>query len=443
MPDILTLLSCLIFDLNNTSLKHLGCIIQGMLAMSGRVTMLGISRWAGKGGSYRTIQRFFHSPKNWPTLMWVFFHTHCFSTQESYAIAGDEVITTKSGHKTYGMDWFFSSLADQPVKGLAFFALSLVGLKQRQSYPLRIEQVVKSQEESKIKRTRSTKKSKKGKPGRPKGSKNKDKTQINLSPELARIKGMLEALLTTIGGTIPLKYLLLDGKFGHNNAAQMTLRLGLHLVSKLRYDSALYLPYQGTNSRRKYGDKLNPRQLPQQFLVHTTIEEDWRLDHYQLQIIHKEFAQPLNVVIILKTHLKTQEQGHVILFSTDLELRWAQLIELYSLRFQIEFNFRDAKQFWGLEDFMNTSQTAVTNAVNLAFFLVNFSHRILQDFRRNYHSDFSLLDLKAFYRGFRYVDEVIKLLPEKPQPIFISRILNQVVNLGAIHPLSLPDLSTE
>ena len=190
--------------------------------------------------------------------MWVFFHTHCFSTQESYAIAGDEVITTKSGHKTYGMDWFFSSLADQPVKGLAFFALSLVGLKQRQSYPLRIEQVVKSQEESKIKRTRSTKKSKKGKPGRPKGSKNKDKTQINLSPELARIKGMLEALLTTIGGTIPLKYLLLDGKFGHNNAAQMTLRLGLHLVSKLRYDSALYLPYQGTNSRRKYGDKLNP-----------------------------------------------------------------------------------------------------------------------------------------------------------------------------------------
>ena len=186
-----------------------------------------------------------------------------------------------------------------------------------------------------------------------------------------------------------------------------------------------------------------PRQLPQQFLVHTTIEEDWRLDHYQVQIIHKEFAQPLNVVIILKTHLKTQEQGHVILFSTDLELRWAQLIELYSLRFQIEFNFRDAKQFWGLEDFMNTSQTAVTNAVNLAFFLVNFSHRILQDFRRNYHSDFSLLDLKAFYRGFRYVDEVIKLLPEKPQPIFISRILNQVVNLGAIHPLSLRDLSTE
>ena len=39
MPEILTLLSCLTFELNNTSLKHLSCIIQAMLAMSGRVTM--------------------------------------------------------------------------------------------------------------------------------------------------------------------------------------------------------------------------------------------------------------------------------------------------------------------------------------------------------------------------------------------------------------------
>ena len=26
---------------------------------------------------------------------------------------------------------------------------------------------------------------------------------------------------------------------------------------------------------------------------------------------------------------------------------------MFDIRFQIEFNFRDAKQFWGLEDFMN------------------------------------------------------------------------------------------
>jgi putative transposase len=35
-------------------------VIEAMLSMSGRVTMRGLSRWSDKGGSYRTIQRFFH-----------------------------------------------------------------------------------------------------------------------------------------------------------------------------------------------------------------------------------------------------------------------------------------------------------------------------------------------------------------------------------------------
>jgi putative transposase len=113
------------------------------------------------------------------------------------------------------------------------------------------------------------------------------------------------------------------------------------------------------------------------------------------------------------------------------------------LRFQIEFNFRDTKQFWGLEDFMNVSQTAVTNMVNLAFFMVNFSQKILEHFRRNSVDDFSILDLKAFYRGFRYLDELIKLLPQKPQPILISQILNRVANIGAIHPINISNMETK
>ena len=52
---------------------------------------------------------------------------------------------------------------------------------------------------------------------------------------------------------------------------------------------------------------------------------------------------------------------------SDLKLSYEKIIDYYKLRFQIEFNFRDAKQFWGLEDFMNRSQTAVTNAVNQYF----------------------------------------------------------------------------
>ena len=99
----------------------------------------------------------------------------------------------------------------------------------------------------------------------------------------------------------------------------------------------------------------------------------------------------------------------------------------------MELNFREAKQFWGLEDFMNTTETAVTNAVNLSFFMVNLSSRLLRDCRQD-NSEFGMLDLKACFHGYRYVEEVVKLLPQKPDPILLAHLFTKVVNLGAVHP---------
>ena len=59
-----------------------------------------------------------------------------------------------------------------------------------------------------------------------------------------------------------------------------------------------------------------------------------------------------------------------VLFSNDLTLASETVIDYYSLRFQIEFNFRDAKQYWGLEDFMNVQETQVNNAANFSLFMV-------------------------------------------------------------------------
>ncbi len=103
------------------------------------------------------------------------------------------------------------------------------------------------------------------------------------------------------------------------------------------------------------------------------------------------------------------------------------------MRFQIEFNFRDAKQFWGLEDFMNTQPTAVTNAANLALFMVNLAYRCRQDLRR-LRPGCSVLDLKAHCRGLKYVEETLKMLPEKPEPIVLAQIVTKLGSLGCIHP---------
>ena len=160
---------------------------------------------------------------------------------------------------------------------------------------------------------------------------------------------------------------------------------------------------------------------------------------YQLQLLHKEFAHPLNVVIIVKTNLRTQARAHVILFSSDLDLAYTPLVDYYRLRFQIEFNFRDAKQYWGLEDFMNVTPAGVTNAANLALFMVNVAYRLRAD-SHALAPDYSVLDLKADCRGAKYVEETIKMLPEKPEPVLLAKILHQVTGLGRIH-VSPPSFS--
>ena len=212
----------------------------------------------------------------------------------------------------------------------------------------------------------------------------------------------------------------------------------------MRFDAALYPAFagehRGPGPKPKYGAKIDVRTLDIKHLKETSIEDNLRTDIYQGQFYNKEFAFALNVVIILKTNLETRAQTHVILFSTDLEQVYDKIIKFYSLRFQIEFNFRDTKQYWGLEDFMNVKETAVTNAANLSFFMVNFSYVLLQPFQQR-NPEYSILDLKSHYHGCRYAIETIKMIPQKPDAILLADIFQQIARLGAIHPVFQPSAS--
>jgi putative transposase len=377
-------------------------------------------------------------------IFWLFVRQHLVQPGGTYLLAGDESVVTKSGKTTFGLDRFFASLAGKVIPSLAFFALSLIDVTQRRSYPTAVEQVIRGETNkaaSPAKKKTRKKKAKKSatgskKAGRPKGSRSRDKTQVVWTPELRLIHNMIQKQLCLVGQWLTITHLLLDGKFGHNNAVQMALGCGLHLVSKLRHDAALYFPYDGPYSghgpRRKYGDKINYAAIPTEYLQETSTQDDIQTYIYQATMLHKEFAARLNVVIIRKHNVKTDKWAQVILFSSDLDLTYAQIIDYYSLRFQIEFNFREAKQYWGLEDFMNVQETAVTNAANLSLFMVNVAQVLLRHFRQLY-ADFNVLDLKAFFLGHNYVAETLKLLPEKPEPILISHIFEQVSQLGSIH----------
>ena len=445
MMNILALLQCIQPEISNTNLQRLNRIVQAMLSMTGRVTMLGISRWTGKGGSYRTIQRFFNAAIPWKLIFFKFFKQHLYDPEDVYFLVGDESVITKSGQETHGLDYFFSGLFNKTVKGLAIFALSVVSVKERQSYPLQVAQVVRSETEkaavkAKKKQSKKERKQAQKKPGRPKGSKNRDKTQVELTEELQRIQKMVQEQLEMLKNLVVIRHLVLDGHFGNNNALQMTRQCGLHLISKLRRDSALYFRYESKQKRKgprkRYGQKIDYHNIPAQYLVEKSSAKGVETCLYQAQMLHRDFAQPLNVVIITKHKLKTGAFATVNLFASDLQLPCDRIIDWYSLRFQIEFNFRAAKQHWGLEDFMNVNQVPLTNALNLSLFMVNLSQVLVKDFRDT-HPQSGILDLKAYFRAAKYLEETIKMLPEKPDPILLGQIFEQIATLGCIHPVNV------
>jgi hypothetical protein len=108
--------------------------------------------------------------------LWGFFRQHGYRPNDVYLLVGDEVVATKAGTLTHGLERFCSSLYGKPVPGLAVFTFSLVSTQPRRSFPSRVEQVVRSEAEKAASKAKAAAKKKapcaKRRPGRPKGSKN-------------------------------------------------------------------------------------------------------------------------------------------------------------------------------------------------------------------------------------------------------------------------------
>jgi putative transposase len=141
MLKIMPCLECLSRIFPKKLVRLLGIVSQAMLCCNGRITMLGLSRWGIKGGSYRSIQRLYGSTVNWLQLNWLFLKTNRLKKDEFYLLAGDETTVTKSGKSTHGLGRFFSSTHGRAVKGLNFLSLCLVGVSNGRAVPLVMEQM--------------------------------------------------------------------------------------------------------------------------------------------------------------------------------------------------------------------------------------------------------------------------------------------------------------
>lgn len=433
MSEILSIITCLeiYFPRNFETFVSL---INGLLCMSGSKTMLNISRYTKEEVCYKTIERFYNR-----TIPWLEMNLMLIMKFVSYSellLASDETLSSKSGKNTFGIDYFFSSILQKPIKSLCFSGLSIIIPDKSKSYPLLLSQLIFTPEEKEIAKQKKEKikKSKGGNKGRPKGSKNrKDKVEV-LAPSFRLLKEQLEKVKKIL--KLKILHFVGDGKYGNNTCAKLCKEFGMFVISKLQHNSELYFentkPYPGFGRPKKYGKRLDYKNLPLEYVVKEDISDKEITRTFQMTLLSKSFDDKLNVVIVQKTI--EEKIAHVIFFSTDLELPYQKIIDYYSSRFQIEFNFRDAKEFWGLEDFMNIKKERVENAANLSFFMVNLSNIMLETFRSlNNNSNSGIRDMLSHYRAIKYFNETLKLLREFNSNIYIPDSIENVTSIGAIH----------
>ena len=79
----------------------------------------------------------------------------------------------------------------------------------------------------------------------------------------------------------------------------------------------------------------------------------------------------MQLVLLRLPKKNSKKVGHIILYSTDVNLNALSIIEYYKSRFQIEFVFRDAKQHTGLTDCQSTNAKSIHTHLNSSFTALN------------------------------------------------------------------------
>jgi hypothetical protein len=146
------------------------------------------------------------------------------------------------------------------------------------------------------------------------------------------------------------RYLAVDGAYAKERFVTGTVQLKLPVISKLRCDANLRFLHTGVQKprgrKRKYDGKVDFQDCSRFTFVETVQPH---VDLYTAVVWSMALKRPIRLAYLLN-HQPSQRPRFVVLFSTDVEQDAHDLFRLYQLRFQIEFIFRDAKQFTGLQD---------------------------------------------------------------------------------------------
>jgi hypothetical protein len=379
-----------------------------IFVVCGKVNYTNLSRYSDL--SERTYRRHFQQGFGAEILNQALIE-HVRRPERAQIVVVDCTFLEKSGRHTYGLDWFYNGKTQRAEKGLELSVVAIVDVEQNTGYTLSAQQT-----EAGLSRPAAT-------------------TVETTTAQGNRIEFYLGHLAyCMMYFPVWIRYVVADGFYSKYKWVTGVVQLGFHAIGKLRCDANLKFlydgPYQGRGARRQYDGKVNLNDH-RRFQLVERLEDGVYL--YTAVVWSVSLKRKVRLAYLLK-----EDQGrrsYVVLFSTDLEIDPVFLYRCYSARFQIEFVFRDARQFTGLADCQARSPEAIDTHVNASLMALNLAKVTLQETQTAAEPlSFSMASWKRLALNEHLLDLFIDLFELEPTLIKSHANYRKLLDYGAIAP---------
>ena len=397
--------------------KFLVTLFLTMLLMRGKVNFRNLSRYSDL--NEKTYSRQFYHSFDFAAFNERLIKETVPAHHEKIGVMDCSYIP-KSGKETYGLGFFYDSSHDKAAKGLEVSNLAVIDVTDKTGYTLSSWQTPPQEEIEKLVVGRRSAEND--------GKENDD--------DITRVDFYAEHLRRdTVHLPEDVKYLAVDGYYTKTKFVNAAREVDLHMVGKLRHDANLRYFYHGPQKKsgkdRQYDGKVKFDDRSR-FEYVAEIEKDIHL--YTIKVNCVNLKCNIRLVYVLNLRNKNKP-GYALLFSTDTELDALTIYRYYKARFQIEFIFRDAKQFTGLCHCQARSQESLDFHFNASLTALNLA-KVDAYLSFDYDADtpFSMVTQKMVYFNEHLLEKVFSILDLDLSLIKCNQDFDALRTYGAIAP---------
>lgn len=329
-------------------------------------------------------------------------HLHDTLESEERIIAFDPCYLPKSGRHTEGASKFWSGCAGAVKKGLEICGFASVGLESKTAMHLIARQTIIVEE-----------------------------NQSLIDFYISLLKEYREEFLKISN------LFVADAYFSNFKYVDAVVSSKFHFIGKLASNNILRYQYKGDKTGKPGRpkqfdgrvDKLYPD--PNHFSIFYENPEDGVVI-YEGVVNVKMLKRNAKCVIV---HEK-QKSGKIKIYSfftTDISMIGTKVIKCYKLRFQIEFLFRDAKQFVGLSECQARSKEKLHTHINTSLTTVSLAKAVhYLSLPTQERTTFSMSSVKVSYFNENYIDMIFRWLQRSPKLDKNSPEYKQLKSYGCI-----------